>query len=91
PDASDLNSQGNIGDSMSDFPDTDEYFAVVYGKGRAALAAAREAAGPAAFDAALRCYINAQAWQIAVPEDIAIVLDELPEAGQILDDAGAFG
>lgn len=91
PDAAELETPGDIGDSMGGFPDTDEYFAVVYGKGRAALTAAREAAGADAFDAALRCYINAQAWQIAVPDDVAAALSELPEATQILDDAGAFG
>jgi len=91
PDAGDLDLPGDIGDSMSEFPDADEYFTVVYGKGGAALAAARKAAGPEAFDAALRCYIKAQAWQIAVPDDIAAVLDGLPEASQVLEDAGAFG
>lgn len=91
PDTADLNIAGELGGSMSEFPDREEYFAVVYDKGRAALAAAREAAGPDAFDAALRCYINAQAWQIAVPDDFALALDELPEASQILDEAGAFG
>lgn len=90
-DTADLDIPGDVGDSMSDFLDTDEYFSVVYGKGRAALSAAREAVGADSFDAALRCYINAQAWQIAVPDDIATALSDLPEAIQILDDAGAFG
>jgi len=91
PNAQDLDIPGDVGDSMTAFSDRDEYFAVVYGKGRAALAAARDAAGVDAFDTALRCYINAQAWQIAVPDDIAAALAELPEASEILDDAGAFG
>lgn len=91
PDSDELETPGELGDSMSDFPNTDEYFEVVYGKGRAALTAARAAAGADAFDAALRCYINAQAWQIAVPDDVAEALSELPEAIEILDQAGAFG
>jgi len=89
-DRTDLDIPGNIGDSIGDFPDFDEYIAVVYGKGGAALAAAREAVGADAFDDALRCYINAQAWQIAVPDDLATALAELPEAVEILDEAGAF-
>ncbi len=90
PDSTDLRSPGDIGGSMADFPDTDEYFSVVYSKGGAALVAAREAAGPDAFDAAVRCYINSQAWQIAVPGDVAVAFAELPEALRILEDAGAF-
>jgi len=91
PDTSDLEIPGDIGSAMGDFPDADEYFAVVYGKGGVALIAARDAAGPEAFDEALRCYINALAWQIAVPDDVRAALQELPEALAILDDAGAFG
>lgn len=90
-DTADLAIPGDIGASMGDFPDTEEYFAVVYGKGRAALTAARQAAGADAFDEALRCYINARAWQIAVPDDVATALADLPEATAILNDAGAFG
>jgi hypothetical protein len=90
PEEAALETPGDIGDSMDDFPDTEEYFAVVYDKGRATLSAAREAAGAAAFDTALRCYLNAQAWQIAVPEDVAAALAALPEALGILEDAGAF-
>ena len=90
-DGTDLEIPGDIGDSMSDFPDADEYFDVVYGKGGAVLTAARDAAGADEFDRALRCYINAQAWQIAVPDDVAAALSELPAAIEILDEAGAFG
>lgn len=90
PDTSDLAEPGDIGASMGEFRTTDEYLSVVYGKGRAALATARAAAGGDAFDAALRCYLNAQAWQIAVPDDVAAVLVDLPEALAVLDEAGAF-
>lgn len=91
PDTSDLDTPGDIGDSMAEFPDTDAYFAVVYGKGGSALTAAREAAGADAFDEALRCYVNGQAWRIAVPDDLAAALADLPAALGILEDAGAFG
>jgi hypothetical protein len=67
-----------------------EYFAITYGKGSAALQAARAAAGPAKFDAALRCYVNASAWRIAVPDDLAQALADLPAAINILKRAGAL-
>ena len=54
---------GEVGGSMADFAGRrGTYFDVVYGKGGAALLAAREAAGAEAFDAALRCYVDANAW-----------------------------
>ena len=43
------------------------YYSTTYDKGAAALLAARAAAGADAFDAALRCYVNANAWRIATP------------------------
>jgi hypothetical protein len=67
-----------------------DYYAVTYGKGSAALQAARAAAGPAKFDAALRCYVNANAWRIAVPDDLARALADLPAAINILKRAGAL-
>jgi len=91
PDPGELEIPGDIGGSMADFPDTEEYFDVVYDKGRAALVAAREASGADVFDSALRCYINALAWQIAVPDDVANALSGMPEATRVLDEAGAFG
>ena len=53
---------GEVGGTMADFSDDGTYFEVVYGKGGAALLAARAAAGPEAFDAAIRCYVDATAW-----------------------------
>ena len=41
---------------------------LVYDKGGAALLDAREAAGEEAFDAAVRCYVDATAWSIATPD-----------------------
>ncbi|MFW3170044.1 peptidase M1 [Geodermatophilus sp. CPCC 206100] len=81
---------GDVGSAMDEFPDTDAYFARVYGKGGAALRAAREAAGADAFDAALRCYVDANAWTIATPEDVARALADLPAALDVLLDAGAL-
>ncbi|MGR7023985.1 M1 family aminopeptidase [Geodermatophilus sp. URMC 62] len=81
---------GDVGASMDKFDDTGTYFDVVYGKGGAALLAARRAAGPEAFDAALRCYVQASAWTIATPEDLAAALADLPAALDVLVRAGAL-
>ena len=76
---------------MADFDDQDEYEDLVYGKGAAALAAAREAAGDEAFDAAVRsrpevmeCYLmsgEADYMLRVVVEDLGqyqkLVLDHL--------------
>jgi hypothetical protein len=66
------------------------YYATVYGKGSAALVAARAAGPPAKFDAALRCYVNANAWRIARPADLATALAGLPASVTVLKDAGAL-
>ena len=71
--------------------DTGTYFDVVYGKGAAALLAAREAVGADAFDAALRCYVDANAWTVATPADVAVALADLPEALAVLARAQAVG
>ena len=83
---------GDVGDSMADFADdgTRTYFAVVYGKGGAALHAARDAVGADAFDAAIRCYVDANAWSIATPDDVGAVLADLPAAVAVLARAGAL-
>jgi hypothetical protein len=86
-----LQMPGEVGGSMADFADDGTYFDVVYGKGGAALLAAREAAGPEAFDAAIRCYADANAWSIATPEDVAAALADLPGAVDALVDAQALG
>lgn len=80
----------DVGLPVGGFDTVDDYFATVYGKGSAMLLAARSAVGAAAFDAALRCYVDAQAWQIATPQDLALAFAELPEAVRILVDAGAL-
>jgi len=86
-----LDAPGRVGASMADFTgDPGTYFGTVYGKGAAALAAARGAAGPAEFDAAMRCYVNANAWRIARPGDFARALADLPAAIAVLRRAGAL-
>jgi hypothetical protein len=75
---------------MADFADQYEYEALVYGKGAAALEAAREAAGEQAFDEAVRCYVETQAWTIARPEDLARALAGLEPALDVLVEAGAL-
>ncbi len=86
----DLDLPGDVGGPMTDFADQDDYESRVYGKGAAALEAAREAAGADAFDAALRCYVDRQAWTIARPPDVARALADLPEAVDVLVRAGAL-
>jgi aminopeptidase N len=70
--------------------DVQDYYRLTYDKGAAALRAARDAAGPAAFDAAIRCYVNANAWRIAEPSDLAKALRDLPAALRVLRTAGAL-
>ncbi|MGY1616935.1 M1 family aminopeptidase [Geodermatophilus sp. SYSU D00691] len=84
-----LQRPGEVGGSMDEFPDDDAYFSTVYGKGGAALLAAREAAGAEAFDAAMRCYVDANAWTIATPADVAAAFAQVPPALAVLLQAGA--
>ncbi len=66
------------------------YDDIVYFKGAAALIAARAAAGTAKFDAALRCYVNAHAWTVVSPQDVATAFAGLPAAVRVLRKAGAI-
>jgi hypothetical protein len=81
---------GDVGGSMASFPDDREYVTAVYGKGAAMLLTAREQAGAQAFDTALRCYVDAQAWAIATPADVGTALADLPAALTVLQQAGAL-
>jgi hypothetical protein len=81
---------GDVGGSMASFPDDRQYVTAVYGKGAAMLVTARQQAGAEAFDAALRCYVDAQAWSIATPADVAAALADLPAALAVLQQAGAL-
>ncbi len=70
--------------------DQKAYDDVVYFKGAMALVKARQQAGPAAFDAALRCYVSSRAWTVATPSDFAAALSKLPAALAVLRSAGAI-
>jgi hypothetical protein len=85
-----LGVQGEVGVAMDEVRTQQQYGAHVYGKGGATLMAAREAAGAEAFDAAVRCYVDAAAWAIATPDDVAQALADLPEARELLVQAGAL-
>lgn len=80
----------DVGLPIGAFPSTGTYVATVYGKGAAMLDLARAEAGPERFDAALRCYLNANAWRVASPADVQTALRELPEALAVLREAGAL-
>jgi hypothetical protein len=66
------------------------YYRSVYLQGATALWRARQAAGPRAFDRALRCYVNAEAHRVARPADLARALHGLPAALRVLRAAGAL-
>jgi hypothetical protein len=85
-----LGVRGDVGAAMDEFRTQQQYGARVYGKGGAALLEARETAGAEAFDAAVRCYVDATAWTIATPDDVADALADLPEALDVLTGAGAL-
>lgn len=86
-----LSIPGDVGDSTADYGgDENAYYTVTYAKGASALTAARTAAGPQRFDAAIRCYVSANAWRIARPQDLAAQLAGLPAALKVLRDAGAL-
>lgn len=79
-----------VGLPIGEFPSTAAYFDTVYGKGSAMLDLARGRSGPELFDAALRCYLNANAWQITGPVDVEAALRDLPAAVDVLREAGAL-
>jgi aminopeptidase N len=82
---------GRVGDSTTSYgADANAYYTTTYAKGSAALVAAREAGPPAKFDAALHCYVNANAWRIARPADLASALAGLPASVKVLQEAGAL-
>lgn len=86
-----VNEPGRVDSPAADYgSDERGYFAVTYRKGAAALHAARAAAGAQSFDRAVRCYLNANAWRIAEPADLADVLQGLPAARAVLRKAQAL-
>jgi Peptidase family M1 domain len=86
----DLDIRGAVGGSMADFRDQDDYEDRVYSKGGAALVVARDEVGAEAFDEAVLCYIDTNAWAIARPEDVAESFADLPGALDVLVGAGAL-
>jgi aminopeptidase N len=86
-----LNATGKVDRSTESYGnDVTGYYFTTYNKGAAALEAARTAAGAKAFDAAIRCYVNANAWRIATPHDLEVALARLPAAITVLRRAGAL-
>jgi Peptidase family M1 domain len=86
-----LNAPGAVDRSTESYGRDDrDYYFITYAKGAAALDAAREAAGPAKWDAAIKCYVAANAWRIANPSDLQAQLAGLPAAVAILTTAGAL-
>jgi hypothetical protein len=85
-----LDGPGEVGAAIGDFSTDQQYFSVVYGKGEAALLTARQAAGADRFDAAIRCYVDANAWRIATPRAVGTALRGLPQAQLVLLKAGAL-
>ncbi|HEY3718278.1 MAG TPA: M1 family aminopeptidase [Jatrophihabitantaceae bacterium] len=91
PPGSALDMPGDVDKPTASYGDGESaYYAVTYTKGAAALHAARAAVGDAKFDAAIRCYVNANAWRIANPSDLATALAGLPAATAVLHKAHAL-
>jgi hypothetical protein len=87
----DLGSPGAVDAPVASYgTDASTYYFRTYNKGSAALEAARTAAGPTRFDAALRCYVAADAWRIVDPADLQAALARLPAAIAVLRRAGAL-
>jgi hypothetical protein len=86
-----LGEPGNVDKPTASYgTDEQAYYSVTYDKGAAALHAARAAAGAQKFDAAIRCYVNANAWRIANPSDLQAQLRNLPAAISVLRKAHAL-
>jgi hypothetical protein len=88
---SSLNAPGTVDRSTESYgADAASYYFVTYNKGSAALLAARQAAGAVRWDAAMRCYVNRNAWRIVNPSDFAAAVSQLPAALAVLRKAGAL-
>jgi Peptidase family M1 domain len=86
-----LQAPGNVDASTESYGDNvTGYYFTTYNKGAAALHAARQAAGAARWDAALRCYVARNAWRIANPDDLQRAIAGLPAAVAVLRTAGAL-
>ncbi len=69
---------------------TKVYFRSVYLQGATMLLRARAAAGAAAWDRAIRCYVAANAHRVATPADLERALAGLPAALRVLRGYGAL-
>lgn len=86
-----LNAPGRVDSSTESYGhDMTAYYYTTYDKGAAALQAARQAAGPQRWDAALRCYVAKNAWRIVTPSDLRAAIANLPAAVELLREAGAL-
>jgi hypothetical protein len=86
-----LDVPGDVDRSTESYGDNvDDYYFITYAKGATALRSARTAVGPAKWDAAIRCYVRANAWRIANPDDLEAALKDLPAGVAILKKAGAL-
>lgn len=86
-----LNFPGPVDASTESYGgNVNSYYFITYNKAADALFAARAAAGPEKWDAAIRCYVAANAWRIANPVDLRTALAGLPAAIDELKKAGAF-
>ncbi|MEO8887917.1 MAG: M1 family aminopeptidase [Jatrophihabitantaceae bacterium] len=87
-----LDSAPGLVDASTESYGTDarDYYFTTYDKGAAALEAARDAAGPGAWDTALRCYVARNAWRIVQPSDFEHAIAQFPAAVAILRKAGAL-
>ena len=66
------------------------YYQGVYRAGGSALLEARRRGGKRSFDEAVRAYLRDNANRIAVPADVRMALSQLPDAVEVLVDAGAL-
>lgn len=87
-------SSTEVGWSMADWDTfrraSDRYVSAVYGAGGDMLIESRRAVGSAEFDQALRAYLQANAHQIATPDDVELAFAHLPEVIDRMRAAGAL-
>ena len=89
--ASALAAKGAVDRSTESYAtNVNSYYFITYNKGSAALQAARTAAGGAPWDAAVRCYVAANAWRIVNPPDFEKAVAQFPASVAILRKAGAL-
>jgi aminopeptidase N len=85
--------EGHLGEPMAYWAqngDFDGYVDGVYDQGAAVLLEGRRRTGDAAFDAALRAYVDANAHRLAGPGDVAAAFRQLPEVTSLLQHYGAL-